>query len=153
MIKRFFDRDFEFGGTLRDLNESKGNYYGVYIFVLPSDFGKVDFNETANLEKWRDRKVAVSIDELQNRWLKDADVLYIGKSESKTVYKRVLEHLKFWGGENVSAFGGRIIGQIQNYENLHVWYMKCEYSEKVKKELLCEFKNKYRQLPFANWQE
>ena len=96
MIKRFFDRDFEFGGTLRDLNESKGNYYGVYIFVLPSDFGKVDFNETANLEKWRDRKVAVSIDELQSRWLKDADVLYIGKSESKTVYKKVLKHLKFW---------------------------------------------------------
>ena len=55
MIKRFFDRDFEFGGTLRDLNESKGNYYGVYIIVLPSDFGKVDFNDTANLKIWRDR--------------------------------------------------------------------------------------------------
>ena len=95
MIKRFFDRDFEFGGTLRVLNESKGNYCGVYLIVLPSDFGKVDFNETANLEIWRDRKVAVSIDELQNRWLNDSDVLYIGKSESKTVYKRVLEHLKY----------------------------------------------------------
>ena len=150
MIKRFFDRDFEFGGTLRDLNESKGNYYGVYLIALPSDFGKVAFSETAKLEKWRDRKVAVSIDELQNRWLNNADVLYIGKSESKTVYKRVLEHLKFWNGKKVSAFGGRIIGQIKNFENLQVWYMECEDSKKIKKELLCKFKNKYGQLPFAN---
>lgn len=151
MEKEFLNKYFEFGGTIQNIDNHKGIYQGVYIIVIPDNFGKVGFNEFSKLEKWKDKQVAIHIKELKNRWIENAKILYIGKSEIN-VQKRLLQHIKFWNGKNVSAYGGRIIGQIQNFENLEVWYLNCDTPEKTKKILLKTFKNQYGKFPFANLQ-
>ena len=137
-----------------NLEKDKGNYFGVYLFVLPENFGEVRFGPS-NLMLWRGEKVSVPIEELQEKWVESADILYIGCSASKTVQERVRrDHIPFWKGEKQTpAFGGRVIGQIQNFENLQVWYLRCENPLKMKKDLLKEFKKQNEVLPFANWKD
>lgn len=61
------------------------------------------------------------------------------------------QHLNFWSGKPIGAYGGRIIAQIKGYENLQVWYMECENPVQKETELLDLFKKHYGKLPFANW--
>ena len=118
------------------------------------DFGEVHF-APSKLEVWRDKKVSIPIEELQDKWDEDAEILYIGSSASKFVQKRVQnEHIPFWNGvKSTSAYGGHAIGQIQNFENLEVWYFRCDKPLQMKKELLKEFKKQYGERPFANWKD
>ena len=146
----FFDRSFEYGGTIENLDKTKGNYYGVYMFVLPKDFGKFEFKAHSTSGKWKGKNPDVSVEKLKEEWVDGAEILYIGKRERKTVYERVLEHKNFLSGEPISARGGRIIGQIPNYEKLEVWYLKCDNPTEMKEKLLQDFKKQYKKLPFAN---
>lgn len=149
--KTFLGKTFKFGGKIGNLSPNLGNYYGVYIFVLPDDFEKVEFNVCSNLKKWKKYTVSVPIEQLQNKWVKNAKILYIGRSTSITMQKCALKHLAFWNGKNVSAYGGRVIGQLKNFEDLEVWYLECDEPAQVKNALLNSFKNTYGKLPFANW--
>lgn len=156
MKNMFLNKEFEFGGKLQNLDEKEGIYNGIYIIVQPNNFGKVVFNPQSKLKIWKkgvkERIVSASIEELQENWVEKAEILYIGNCASKTknVQSLVKLHIRFWNGENVSAFGGRFIGQIQNWENLEVWYLKSDNSAQMKDELLRLFENQYRKLPFAN---
>ncbi len=149
--KIFLNESFEFGGTVKHLFRDKGNYAGVYIVVLPNDFIEISFSESCNLSLWRDKVVSVSIEELEDKWVNNCEILYIGKSESKTVNRRMHQHINFWNGKPVAAFGGRIIGQINNYENLEVWFLECDNPKNMEEILIKRFRNKYGKLPFANW--
>ncbi len=151
MEKEFLNRVFEFGGTLGNLQAEKGNYNGVYIFVRPDDFGKVIFGES-KLKFWRGYEVSLTTEELQNKWVENANVLYIGKCSSKTksLQKLVRKHIEFWNGKEVSAYGGKAIGQIQNWKDLQVWYLECADPQQAKTDLLKDFFEKYGKLPFAN---
>lgn len=150
----FLDRRFEYGGTVGQLYENKGNYFGVYIVVIPNNFGKICFYEKSNSGCWKGKDPTVSIDILQDKWIDNTNILYIGKSSSKFVKKRMMEHIKFWNGTPISAYGGRIIGQLQNFENLEVWYLKSDNPDKTEKTLIQEFKAKHNnKRPFANWRD
>lgn len=151
MEKKFFNYYFEYGGTVGNLISNSGNYCGIYLIGLPENFKKQPFNECSKLKMWKDRKVSVPIEELTNKWVENTDILYIGKSESKIVKKRIIEHFTFWNGNKTAAYGGRVIGQIPNFENLYVWYLKCEQPKEIEKKLLKMFKNQYGKLPFANY--
>ena len=155
MEKKFLDINFKFCGkigTIKEpLDETKANYCGVYMFVLPDDFGKIEFKEHSTSGRWKGKNPDVSIEELKCNWVTDAKILYIGKSSSKPVRERIEnEHKRFWNEENVPGWGGRYIGQLQNYEKLEVWSLECDNSGEVKDKLLKDFKKQYKKLPFAN---
>lgn len=157
MKQLFLNKEFEFGGTLKNLDESKGNHYGVYIIVRPKDFGRISFANETKLKKWRNKVVKMPVSQLEEKYskLSDANILYLGKSECKklTNRKRVLEHIKFWSGKNSPAWGGRAIGQIEDWESLEAWYYECDDPTQMKGELLKAFKARYGDLPLANWRE
>ena len=74
--------------------------------------------------------ICLAVGYVIKKWIKDVDVLYIGKSK-KTVKERMLEHIEFYnwdknnkGDNNIRARGGRSIGQINNYDDLEVWYLQ-----------------------------
>lgn len=152
----FLRRVFEYGGTVGNLIENRGNYTGIYLVTLPENFGKVEFLEHSKLKIWRPnskhKDPTVSIETLREHWVEDTNILYIGRRVTKPVRKRMIEHFKFWNAddENAPGRGGRIIGQIKNWENLEVWYLKCENPIEMEKSLIKEFKERYNKRPFAN---
>ena len=150
MEKIFLNKEFEFWGTIQNHYANDGNCQGIYIIALPDDFGKVNFNSSSSLDKWKDKNVAVPIEKLHKKWVENTNILYIGKSETN-ISKRLMQHIDFWNGEYVPAYGGRIIGQIENFFDLEVWYFECNNPSQAEKELLKTFKGKYGKLPFANW--
>lgn len=161
MKKMFLNNYFESGGTIGDLEENKGNYFGIYILVLPSDFGKIEFSKNHYKakckKKGKEENLNYPLNDLEQKWVNDAKVLYIGKSESKFVQKRMKEHIRLYtwdenhnGYNNVPARGGRSIGQIQNFKNLEVLYLKTDKPKEKEKELIRLFKEQYNKLPFAN---
>lgn len=144
----FFDQ--EFGGTIEKLEPNKGNFKGVYIIVMPNSFQDICFEERSNTGWFRGKDPTVSIDKLKEKWVDNANILYIGKHE-KSVRKRMQQHIDFYNGNPVAAWGGRVIAQIRNFQNLEVWYISCDKPPEMKRTLLNEFKAQYKKLPFANW--
>ena len=156
MREEFLGKNFEYGGKIGDLIESAGDYKGVYIIVKPKEFKETGFNENHYIAKHNGKNLNYSLDDLKEKWIKNVDVLYIGKSQ-KTVKERMLEHIEFYnwdknnkGDNNVRARGGRSIGQINNYDDLEVWYLKCDNPDIAEKDMLQLFRNRYKKLPFAN---
>jgi hypothetical protein len=146
----FFNREFEYGGTIGKLEQDKGNHKGVYLIVLSDDFKKIEFNEVSKAGKFKGKDPTVSVDKLNEKRTVGTNILYIGESEDN-VRERMKNHVKFWNGDPIRAWGGRVIGQIKNYKNLEVWYLESGTPKETEKILLSEFVAKYKKLPFANW--
>ncbi len=158
---KFLSKEFEFGGTIEQLKQGKGDYLGVYIIVKPSDFGDIHFEENYYKAKRKKKDEEVDLNyplcNLKQKWVEKANILYIGKSKSKSVRKRMIEHIEMYTWDeknrrynNVPARGGRSVGQIQNFKKLQVWYLRCENQDKTEKELINTFEEQYEKLPFAN---
>lgn len=149
--RMFLCRRFEFGGTIGNLCPDKGHYRGVYIIVRPNDFQERGiFNDCSSAGRFKGKDPTVSIDRLEKKWVNGAKILYIGKSE-ESVQKRMQQHNDFWNGKSVPGWGGRIIAQIRNFDNLEVWYLSCDNPQKTESDLLNKFKQQYNKLPFANF--
>ena len=149
MNKIFLGKNFEFGGTIKHPND-KGNYKGVYLVVRPESFRQVIFKSSSCAFRLRGKDPTVSLDKLQDKWVDDA-ILYIGKSE-KSVHKRMQQHIDFWKGNRAVAWGGRIIAQIVNYEELEIWYLSCDNPKQMERDLLDVFCGMHdEKLPFANF--
>ena len=157
----FLSKEFEFGGTIENLKNNNGKYKGAYIIVKPNNFDKIKFNENHYKAKCKrkdkEENLNFTLKDLEQKWVNNAEVLYIGKSESKTVQERMIEHIKLYtwdeehnGYNNVPARGGRSIGQIQNFKKLEVWYLESKNPNRTEKELINLFEMQYAKLPFAN---
>lgn len=151
-MNEFLEKIFNYGGTIGELSQEQnnGNYKGVYIIVRPDSFHKIDFAENSPAGWFKGKNPTVSIEQLKAKWTDDTNILYIGKSET-SVKRRMQQHVRFWNGESVAAWGGRSIAQIQGFEDLEVWYLPCENPSETEKALLNRFKDQYQKLPFANW--
>ena len=146
-MKEFLGEAFVFGGTVEKPSSDEGSYAGVYMIVRPENFPK-SFNRQSKAGKWKGNEPTVSIGELEKKWIDDAVILYIG--ESNNVQARIRAHIDFWGGKAVGAHGGRFIAQLQNYNDLEVWYLSCDGGKAKKSVLLQAFEARYNKLPFAN---
>ena len=105
---------------------------------------------TSNAGKFKGKDPTVKIEKLKQKLSVEADILYLGKSED-SVEKRMQQHIEFWNGKPIAAWGGRSIAQIKNYEDLEVWYLPCDNHKEMESTLLREFERQYKKLPFANW--
>lgn len=117
-------------------------------FVCPSPASKIYKGES--------KDPSVSKEILIKKWVDGANIVYIGKAgnsryDGNTIKKRMEEHIKFWGGQDCRAWGGRTVAQISDYKNLQVWCLDCDTPLKTEKHLIEVFYGNYKKLPFANW--
>ena len=148
--RMFLNKQFEYAGTIGKLDSDRGNFKGIYIIVRPEKMQDILLEQTSNAGKYKGKDPTVNIEKLKQKLLVQADILYLGKSEG-SVEKRMQQHIEFWNGKPISAWGGRSIAQIQHFEDLEVWYLPCDNPKEMESALLNDFETKYNQLPFANW--
>ena len=129
---------------------------GVYM-VLRTIMDEPIFLEkgSSGYFKGTDPNVAIKI--LQEKWVYNTPVVYIGKAGGKknktTLRSRILQYLKFGQGKPVGHKGGRYIWQLNDSEELlFCWKpLPTDEPEDVESMLISEFKHQYAgKRPFAN---
>lgn len=139
---------------------------GLYFVYKPDDFtinisAESDAiceykknGETINLI-YPIKKLSNKLDKIYE--IEDLDqrkILYIGKAERDDGLRgRVYEFVRYAYGLCNNHRGGRALWQIENNKALLFDYMICHNPEQVEKNLLCDFKEKYKTYPFANWRK
>jgi len=127
---------------------------GVYIVFCPLSF-KVQFKaSTDGLEQYNSRELTVSIQALQDKWVPQTHILYIGKAggTSNTLLKRVRQYVRYGYREVQNHRGGRYIWQLEGDKNLLIGYKVLinEDAKMYEENMLTQFEEHFHKLPFAN---
>lgn len=128
---------------------------GVYI-VLYNSRGEPYFLTVGTGGHFKGRNPNVTVQMLKNNWIEKTVVIYIGQAgggtNSATLRSRIRQYLRFGMGNPVGHYGGRLIWQISDSQNLLFCWKQIyiEDPREVEKELIREFVLKYGKMPFAN---
>lgn len=130
-------------------------------WIKKLDYFIIDKKETKDSKIIRER--------LSEFWIPDESILYIGKAPLRKrgggIGNRVQEFYDTAIGEARPHAGGHWIKLLGNLNELHVFYITCENSETIEKEMLSQFgkmvsestqkslANKGPILPFANLED
>ncbi|MFH1119394.1 MAG: hypothetical protein V1775_06185 [Bacteroidota bacterium] len=129
----------------------KGVYLVLYLEKRFPEFLSIG---TGGFFKGKDPNVSLTF--LENNWVKDTIVVYIGKAgkegSSATLKSRLKQYLGFGKGGNVGHYGGRLIWQLKNSHDLVVCWktLPKEDPRSVESSLIRDFYSKFSQRPFAN---
>jgi len=91
------------------------------------------------------------VDVLEHKWVPEAEVLYVGKSDA--LRRRLKEYAGFGAGRPIGHWGGRYIWQLSDSDELLVAWKGCGDGETpgyLEAQLADRFKRVYGRLPFAN---
>ena len=145
--------------SVKDLCNDRGcipKKMGVYFVVLPVQH-KVVFMENNPAGFRGGRNPTVSIEELEQNWVPDTLVLYIGKAgapnKKSTLETRINCYLKHgMGDDNAAHWGGRIIWQLKDSKNLLFCWKLSENTipHDDEQNFIKSFKDIYKNRPFAN---
>jgi hypothetical protein len=132
------------------------NKMGVYVVLRKNDSAPKFLAEgTGGFFKGKNPNVPIS--ELQEKWVKDASIVYIGKAggvgSSATLKKRLDQYLRFGQGANIGHWGGRYIWQLTDSKELVVCWkiLANEDPRDVERMMISNFKTSYAgKRPFAN---
>jgi hypothetical protein len=128
---------------------------GVYMILYPSAIAP-KFRTIGSGGHFKERNPNVSLQLLQDNWVADTAIVYIGKagseSASATLQSRLKQYLNFGQGKAVGHWGGRLIWQLQLAEELIVCWKTTPQQEPsvVESYLIEKFKDFYKKRPFAN---
>ncbi|NMH26249.1 hypothetical protein [Flavobacterium solisilvae] len=128
---------------------------GIY-YVLNLKRGKQRFLNIGTGGFFKDKNPNVSILELEQNWIENTEIIYIGKAGSldgsATLQSRLKQYLNFGLGKKVGHWGGRYIWQIENSQELLICWKILDKEEprKVEKDHIELFKKEYGKRPFAN---
>jgi hypothetical protein len=135
---------------------------GVYLVLYREDQKPV-FLERGSGGSHKGKNPNVPISTLVSAWVNDTIVLYIGQAGGKrggkesnaTLQSRIKTYLSFGRGRKAGHWGGRLIWQIQDSQNLIVCWKRTEKEDpkKVEENLIQEFQSIYQKRPFANLQD
>lgn len=122
---------------------------GVYAILRPSE-NPPAFVEVSSAGHFKDKDPSVPIAWLGDEWVDGAEMLYVGKSVN--LKRRVAQLLAFGAGKKVGHWGGRMLWQLADAEDLLVAWKPTETAkpEDVESAMLTLFLRSYGQLPFAN---
>ena len=128
---------------------------GVYCIINPAGFNN-EFIEKGCGGNFKSKNPNVSISELNENWVKDAFVVYIGKAggtnKKATLRSRLKQYLNFGQGKPVGHWGGRLIWQLKYSSALIVCWKALPNQEprEYEAELIRLFVTKFGKRPFAN---
>lgn len=129
---------------------------GVYVVMRIKDTAP-DFLSVGTGGFHKGRNPNVSIDELQNNWVEDSQIVYIGKGgdpgKKATLSSRIKQYLSFGAGGNVGHYGGRYIWQLSDAEDLVIAWKKLpeDIPSMVETNMIEDFKKAHNwKRPFAN---
>ena len=123
---------------------------GVYV-ILRKNTDDPAFLEVGTGGFFKKKDPNVSIKELADNWVENTPVMYIGKAGEGRLRKRIREYMRFGRGENVGHWGGRLIWQLADANDLIVcWFETEEDSREVEKEMIEKFTEAFGDRPFAN---
>lgn len=136
---------------------------GIYMVLYPSPKRPVFLSKgSGGFFKSRDPNIPVEL--LQNKWVDDTLVVYIGKAggtngakwSEHTLRQRLSQYMRFGQGKPVRHRGGRYIWQLRDCEDLLVCWRPISGVDGdpsvVESNLISGFFRTYGQLPFANLQ-
>ena len=130
---------------------------GVYL-VFRNDASYPNFLTVGSGGHFKNRNPNVSAEVLAENWVDGAKVVYIGKAGSltgsATLQSRIKQLLQFGDGKNIGHWGGRLLWQLADHEELVLaWKQITDQEPKdVETVMIQEFKDYFGQRPFANLQ-
>jgi hypothetical protein len=133
--------------------ESIPPHGGIYVVVRATSSDPVLLAiSTAGWRKGRDP--AVDVNRLREKWVDNAEILYVGKADpgpggGHGLRERLLQYARHGAG-GTSHHGGRFIWQLAGAASLLVRRKPCARPRDGKKALLAEFEALHGALPFAN---
>ena len=128
---------------------------GVYL-ILNINSNQPSFLEAGTGSYFKGKNPNVSMKDLNDNWVKNTLVVYIGKAgkdgSSATLKSRLEQYLGFGRGGNVGHYGGRLIWQIASSDKLVVCWKPLPNQDPrmVEAQLIHDFTNHYGIRPFAN---
>ena len=144
------------------------NNKGVYMVLRPSE-SMPNYVEQGTGGFFKRKNPNVSVQTLAENWVKDADILYIGKAGGTikkkngttsigtvTLRERITLYMRFGQGKPVAHWGGRLIWQLEDAKALVICWkvLKNEEPREVEKQMIQAFKNMHDgRRPFANLQD
>lgn len=147
--------------SIRELGQSKlrnvPQQAGVYVVLRELD--SIPLFLDVNPGGWFNGDPTVSKQELVERWVSDAHVIYIGKGGgAKGLYQRMRQFIRFGYGHMIGHWGGRYVwqglasSQLQSPDFAIAWKLTepTQTARDLELELFDEFENVYGSLPFAN---
>lgn len=132
--------------SLKDVPQNKG----VYVVIRDKET-EPEFVEIGTGGHFKGKDPNVPIEKLEKEWVKDTSIVYIGQT-GETLNERIETLLRFGQGENKGHWGGRLLWQLKDAEDLLIAWKEYPNDDphKIEKEMLKEFKDKHNKLPFAN---
>jgi len=128
---------------------------GIYI-VLNQNKKLCDFLAEGTGGYFKSKNPNISIDLLKSYWVDKTIVVYIGKagsdSSKATLKSRLSQYLGFGQGKSIGHYGGRLIWQLKNANDLVICWkpLAIEDPRKLENNLIQMFVSKYGKRPFAN---
>lgn len=128
--------------------------FGIYAVVRP-DRAAPEFLAKSGAGRFKGLNPAYPVDELKRKWVRGADVLYIGKAgptARRTLRRRILELIQFGSGEPVGHRGGRALWQLVGIWQARIaWKVAPDVPRRSERELLAKFEREFGILPYANF--
>ena len=150
-----FEGFFTVGQLHAEACEGLPNEPGVYAIVRES-LDPPEFLTRSVAPSYRRQDPTRPVDELQQRWVPGAQVLYFGRACGPGVRsllrQRVKRYLRFGHGRVVGHWGGRFVWQLRDHGTLRVAWKPtgAEDPAMVEARLQARFREHYGVLPFAN---
>ena len=130
------------------------NEKGVY-FVLKNGIDKTFLKESVG-GHFKGKNPTAKHDVLENKWIEESDILYIGQAgggnSSATLKKRLKQYMRFGQGEPVGHWGGRFIWQLKDNRDLLICWRPTpnEDPREIEKAMIESFESEFGKKPFAN---
>lgn len=128
---------------------------GVYMILRLADT-PCEYLETGTGGFFKMKNPNIAIRELEAKWVRTTNVVYIGKAGSltnkATLHSRLNQYLKFGQGMNIGHWGGRLIWQLKDASRLVVCWktIASQDPRSIEKDLIHRFVIDHGRRPFAN---
>ncbi len=125
------------------------SHSGIYIVKRKSQDIPI-FLEEGTGGFFKDKNPNVPFKILEDNWVQNTEVLYIGKA--KNLKERIRQYVKFGYGFKIGHQGGRYIWQLKDSQELMIYWnvLKDKNPREEEKKSLISFVKHYGKLPFAN---